>query len=173
MRGIKAFAALLLALSVAACATKYQEASFLDGGGFSVKQIEPGYWRVTFTASPATTRESIQTYWLYRAASLAHEQGYDGFTILSDFHLAGVPVQIAHGGAVFVPIFVGGGGGQPPQMEGDIKLLKSPFDSAPPKTFDAALLMNQLDPYVNGPKCERGNVCPHVHRYLLPKGGDG
>jgi len=53
-------------------------------------------------------------------------------------------------------------------------LLKTPFETAPPKIFDAALLKAALDVYVRGTKCETnsrgGNVCPHVHDYLFPKG---
>lgn len=76
------------------------------------------------------------------------------------------PVRVAHGGAV---IFYGGGGVPKPRIEGDVHFLSTPVEPAPPKIFNARALLAQLDPLINGEKCG-GNVCPHVHEYLLPKG---
>jgi hypothetical protein len=77
------------------------------------------------------------------------------------------PIRIAHGGAI---IFYGGGGGIPrPAIEGDVHFIASPVESSPPKLFNAKALRDQLEPIVRGEKCG-GNVCPHVHEYLLPKG---
>jgi hypothetical protein len=55
-----------------------------------------------------------------------------------------------------------------PQLEGQIRLLKSPFTPQPGRVFDAANLQAFLGPYVTGAKCGGDNVCPHVHRYLYP-----
>lgn len=78
------------------------------------------------------------------------------------------PIRLAHGGGVFV--YSGGGAGvAKPKIEGDVYFLTTPVVSAPPKIFNAKALLAQLDPIVNGEKCN-GNVCPHVHDYLLPKG---
>jgi hypothetical protein len=77
------------------------------------------------------------------------------------------PIKIAHGGAI---IFYGGGGSIPkPAIEGDVHMITTPVESAPPKLFNAKALRDQLEPIVRGEKCG-GNVCPHVHEYLLPKG---
>jgi hypothetical protein len=54
-------------------------------------------------------------------------------------------------------------------MEGDVHFLPSPVESAPPKVFNAKALVAQLEPLIKGEKCA-GNICPHVHEYLLPKG---
>jgi hypothetical protein len=69
--------------------------------------------------------------------------------------------------AVF--IYSGGASVPKPALEGDVHLLNGPVEPAPPKVFNAKALLAQLDPLINGEKCG-GNICPHVHEYLLPKG---
>jgi hypothetical protein len=79
------------------------------------------------------------------------------------------PIRMAHGGAIF--IYGGGGASIPmPSIEGDVHFLTGPVESAPPKVFNAKALRDQLEPIVKAEKCGVGNVCPHVHEYLLPKG---
>lgn len=78
------------------------------------------------------------------------------------------PIRIAAAGPI---IFYSAGGGPPkPGIEGDVHLLSAPVESSPPKIFNAKALLAQLDPLINGEKCGFGNICPHVHEYLLPKG---
>jgi hypothetical protein len=78
------------------------------------------------------------------------------------------PIRLARGGGVMV--FYGGGASVPkPGIEGDVHFLAGPVDSAPPKIFNAKALIAQLQPLIKGEKCS-GNICPHVHEYLLPKG---
>jgi hypothetical protein len=79
------------------------------------------------------------------------------------------PARMARGGgAIF---FYGGGAAIPmPSIEGDVHFLPAPVESAPPKVFNARALRDQLEPIVKADKCGVGNVCPHVHEYLLPKG---
>ena len=55
-------------------------------------------------------------------------------------------------------------------MEGDIHLIRRPVESRPPKLFNAKALKAALEPIVTAEKCNVGNICPHVHDYLLPKG---
>jgi hypothetical protein len=69
--------------------------------------------------------------------------------------------------AVFV--YSGGASVPKPGIEGDVHFLGGPVESAPPKIFNARSLLAQLDPLIKGEKCG-GNICPHVHDYLLPKG---
>lgn len=80
------------------------------------------------------------------------------------------PVRLARGGgAIF--IYGGGGAGIPkPAIEGDVHMLSGPVVAAPPKVFNAKELLSQLEPLVKADKCGTGNICPHVHEYLLPKG---
>jgi hypothetical protein len=78
------------------------------------------------------------------------------------------PIRMARGGAI---IFYGGGAAVPkPAIEGDVHFISTPVVSAPPKLFNAKELRDQLEPIVVAEKCSLGNVCPHVHEYLLPKG---
>jgi len=78
------------------------------------------------------------------------------------------PIRIARGGAI---IFYGGGGRIPkPAIEGDVHFISTPVAAAPPKVFNAKELRDQLEPIVKAEKYGVGNVCPHGHEYLLPKG---
>lgn len=78
------------------------------------------------------------------------------------------PIRVAHGGAI---IFYGGGASIPkPAIEGDVHFITGAVESAPPKLFNAKALRDQLQPIIKAEKCGVGNVCPHVHEYLLPKG---
>jgi hypothetical protein len=75
--------------------------------------------------------------------------------------------------ARFVPTFVYIPSSAPapgPGLQADIHMRKAPFEPAPPKLFAAASLKAALEDYVKSEKCGMGNVCPHVHEYLLPKG---
>jgi hypothetical protein len=80
------------------------------------------------------------------------------------------PIRLARGGGGAIFIYGGGGGMPKPAIEGDIHLLSAPVAAAPPKVFNAKELLSQLEPLVKADKCGTGNICPHVHEYLLPKG---
>jgi hypothetical protein len=167
--------ALLAVTGCAEVATPYQTDSIMrigTPGGYSEREIAPGVWRITFGATGSTNRETLQTYWLYRAASLATERGYDGFEVASGLKLsdASRPIQIAAGTPIFIPIPSGPGpntaDGTVLHMVGDARLVKRPFAFSPPASFDAQALKTALEPHVTGEKCEHGNVCPHPHDYL-------
>jgi hypothetical protein len=204
-----------VAVTLAACATPYVQEGLT--GGFDVKDLGQDVYRVRFGGNGYTSRETVQTYWLYRSAELALEKGFTGFEILSDIsfvmrrpaldddrweapghasskpaHIPVSPNEVANasippsegkdvipGGrderirvARTVPIFVytGGGGVARPAIEGDVHFLRRPVESVPPKLFNAKALKAALEPIVTAEKCASGNVCPHVHEYLLPKG---
>jgi hypothetical protein len=78
------------------------------------------------------------------------------------------PIRIASAGAVI--IFYGAPAVHQAAIEGDVHFIAGPVESAPPKIFNAKALHDQLQPIIQGEKCNAGNVCPHVHEYLLPKG---
>ena len=201
-----------VAAMLAACATQYAPEGFT--GGFDVKDLGQDVYRVRFSGNGYTTRETAQTYWLYRSAELALEKGFTGFEILSDMrfvmrqpahedeqapghiarsvHLpvspnelanastfqsgekdavAGEPgerIRVAHAVPIF--IYTGGGAVAHPTIEGDVHFIRRPVESTPPKSFNAKALRAALEPIVKAEKCGVGNVCPHVHEYLLPKG---
>ena len=62
-------------------ATPYQplNPSAAQAGGYSETKIEQDRWRVTFRGNSMTSRETVETYLLYRAAELTIGQGYDWF----------------------------------------------------------------------------------------------
>jgi hypothetical protein len=146
---------LLLAAALAGCqATRYQPAA--DGGGFAELELIDDIWRIRFTGNAYTTQETARSYWLYRAAELTVSKGYDGFEVLPQIG----PAR-SQGSALVV--------------EGEIRMLKAPLEFVPPRTFNAKSLKAALDSHVNGAKCDTrttsGNICPHVHDYLLAKSG--
>ena len=183
----KIHACLLLLVLLSGCgSTPYQPSGAT--GGFREMQINTDVWRVTFSGNGYTTRESVQTYWLYRSAELALEKGYDGFEILSNIQLVMpvspeelfgtkndfVPTKGGGGAPVYIPIYGGGGGMSHPRIEADILMLRKPIEGQPPRVFDARELRSTLEKHVFGQNCDEktktGNVCPHVHEYLFPKG---
>lgn len=85
-------------------------------------------------------------------------------------HRSVTPTRLARGGATFIYIPSGGAAVPKPGIEGDVHFLSKPIQSAPPKIFNARDLLAQLEPLVKAERCNNGNVCPHVHDYLLPKG---
>lgn len=176
-------ACLLFGLVLSGCmSTPYQPTGLT--GGFSEMHIKDNVWRISFGGNGFTTRETVQTYWLYRVSELAIAKGFDGFEILSQIQLVmplspeqffetDSPIRPTAGGApIYIPIYTDQS--HKPQIEADIRFIKKPFDAAPPRVFDAKELKTILDQYVNGKKCDQnsttGNVCPHVHEYLFQKG---
>jgi len=152
---------LLLAAALSGCqATRYQPSA--DTGGFAELELVDEIWRIRFAGNAHTTRETARTYWLYRAAELTLSKGYDGFEVLPQIgQVRSHGDPRSRGSAVVI--------------EGEIRMLKAPFESVPPRTFSADSLRAALDPYVNGGKCDTrttsGNVCRHAHDYLLAKSG--
>jgi len=80
---LTAAAVLALGGGLAACetATPYQplHAGGQTSGGYSEIKIESNRWRVIFRGNDATSRETVETYLLYRAADLTVAQGFDWF----------------------------------------------------------------------------------------------
>ena len=176
--------AVLVLLTLAGCVgTGYRESGALGIGGYKQQQLKDDIWRVSFAGNGFTTQESAQTFWLYRAAELALEKGYDGFEILSDMRFVRheAPHPFDTEGAILktgaAPLFIPmpSSGPPHPRVEGDIRLLKRPFKPSPPRVFDAAQLKGTLEPHVKGKSCGTvmsgsNNVCPHAHDYLSPVG---
>ncbi len=69
------------ALSACETATPYQPAQpgSAQAGGYSEVKIEPDRFRVTFAGNSMTTRATVESYLLYRAAELTLNQGFDWF----------------------------------------------------------------------------------------------
>lgn len=152
---MKRLLASLAALGLAACASTYDPESMT--GGFSEEELTPTVWYVTYAGNGYTTNETVQTYWLYRAAELTLSKGYDGFSIVS------ARDRVSLGPSVDELVDEGLVG--KPWISTAILMLKHPLQERPGITFDAAAVKSYLGPYVEGEKCG-GNVCPHVPEYL-------
>jgi hypothetical protein len=71
---------LVLALALGACAggaTPYQPMH--DGEGYYEQKIESNRYRLHFAGNSLTSRQTVETYLLYRAAELTLAQGFDYF----------------------------------------------------------------------------------------------
>ena len=81
-----------LALSLSACetATPYQPLSHASKapGGFTDQKLDADHYRVSFQGNTLTSRATVETYLLYRAAELTVAQGYDWFETV-DRHTQG------------------------------------------------------------------------------------
>ncbi|MDX3908746.1 MAG: hypothetical protein QHC67_02895 [Sphingobium sp.] len=77
--------ALALAVTLTACttATPYQplDPRSATAGGYSDLQIEDSRYRVSFAGNSMTSRETVETYLLFRAAELTVSRGYDWFVM--------------------------------------------------------------------------------------------
>ena len=97
-------AILLLGGALAACqtATPYQP---LHGGpaagGYSESRIEADRWRVSFKGNDETSRDTVETYLLYRAAELTLAQGYDWFEPMERHTDKKVEVEPGYYGGVY------------------------------------------------------------------------
>lgn len=69
------------ALGACAHPTPYQPLSAQADvqGGYSSQQLEQDRFRVMFAGNSLTSRETVETYLLYRAAELTRQQGFDWF----------------------------------------------------------------------------------------------
>lgn len=161
MSPLRIIIGLIGALALVACASSYGPSSMT--GGFAERQLREGVWRVEYNGNGYTSEETVQTYWLYRSAELALEQGYDGFQIISNVELTALP----DGEARIVPAVESGLG--KPYMIADIQLLRAPLPPQGRHVFDARAMKAFLETYVT--ELCQGNVCPHVHRYLFPDFG--
>jgi hypothetical protein len=69
-------------LALASCVTPglYQRADVRAGrAGYAETQFSDAAWRVEFVGDDFTSRETVETYLLYRSAELTVENGYDWF----------------------------------------------------------------------------------------------
>ena len=78
-------AVIVLTLMASACTTPtpYQPlpSAGSERGGYSDQRLEENRFRVTFTGNSMTSRETVETYLLYRAAELTIANGYDWFVM--------------------------------------------------------------------------------------------
>lgn len=151
------------ALMLAGCgASPYTKAGIT--GGFEERVISADIREISYYGNAYTNEETVQSYWLHRAADVAIAAGYDGFEIVDRVRL--IRFEGAPASPRVTPVVESGLAGKP-YLVARIRLLRAPLAEAPGAVFDARALKAFLDPYVLGEKCG-SNVCPHVHRYLYP-----
>jgi hypothetical protein len=73
--------AAFLALAACATSTPYGPASESNPYGFSDQRIEDNRYRIVFRGNSSTTRETVETFLLYRAAELTVQNGFDYFIV--------------------------------------------------------------------------------------------
>jgi hypothetical protein len=84
--GILRNSAIALCLAVvAACATPtpYKEAATMNDDGYTTQQIESNRFRISFRGNSLTTRQTVDTYMLYRAAEVTLQNGGEYFIIVN------------------------------------------------------------------------------------------
>jgi hypothetical protein len=83
MKTAAIIAAMGLGLGLTACetATPYQplEHGTSISGGFTDQRLDADHFRVSFQGNTLTSRATVETYLLYRAAELTTSQGFDWF----------------------------------------------------------------------------------------------
>jgi hypothetical protein len=83
---MKSFTLLPLAIGavgLAACAspTPFERASGTDETGYASSQLSTDRYRVSFEGNQATSRETVETYLLYRAAQIADRENSPYFVV--------------------------------------------------------------------------------------------
>lgn len=150
---------LLLAATLAACATATPYQPMKDGVGYGEQKLEDNRYRVWFAGNSKTPREAVEDYVLYRAAELALENGYDYF-VLSDRsteaerHRGGSALSIGIGGirfggrsAISIGTGIGiplGGGSAEYYGQADVTLMKGRKPAQDLAAYDARQVKNQL-----------------------------
>ena len=81
LRIAAAIAAIGLTVSACETATPYQpmRSGVVVSGWFTDQRLDQNHFRVSFQGNTLTSRETVETYLLYRAAELTVSQGYDWF----------------------------------------------------------------------------------------------
>lgn len=84
-RTFRHFAAVTCLAVVAACAhpTPYQPATSENGEGYTTQRIEQNRFRISFRGNSVTSRQTVDTYMLYRAAEVTLQNGNDYFIIVN------------------------------------------------------------------------------------------
>ncbi|ESQ75850.1 hypothetical protein [Asticcacaulis sp. AC402] len=82
-----AMAVLTLLSACATTPTPYAPADMTSSRnyrpGFSESKLEEGRFRLTFAGNDLTSRDTVETYLLYRASELTLQEGYDWFEVVN------------------------------------------------------------------------------------------
>jgi hypothetical protein len=158
--------ALFIILFLSACAhpTPYQAGSE-DAEGYRDLKIQENRYRVAFKGNSVTSRETVETYLLYRAAELTLAQGMDYFIVQeqdtdvkSTFYNTGPTMGAAYGprrrGFPYYTMGWGSSVSESNNYEAiayiSLKKGKAPEDN--PNAYDAREVQKNLEPKIQRPK---------------------
>lgn len=82
-KAIKLITAFSLSLFVLGCSTPTTYGPAEDGKGYSERQTESDRYRVSFAGNSLTSRETVESYLLYRAAEVTLQSGNNHFRIVT------------------------------------------------------------------------------------------
>lgn len=170
-----------IALTLSACetATPYQplQKGTAVSGGFTDQRLDDNHYTVTFSGNTATSRQTVETYLLYRAAQLTVEAGYDWFEPIAR-HTSKEQTTYIDADPFYGPGYAWGGwrpywryyggygwggwggygyGGatiqsvQQFQATAEIVMRRGPKPDANPRALDARAVMTNLGPHITLP----------------------
>jgi hypothetical protein len=173
-----------LAAGLAGCetATPYQPLAQggATSGGFTDQRLDDNHFRVTFEGNTSTSRETVETYLLYRAAEVTVNSGYDWFQAVDKHTQRDAQTYVDTWGpgpyGYWHPYYrrwgAWGWGGWGPywgpygpyggpatvdtvekfQASADIAMAHGPKPANNPRAMDAREVLNNLGPKIQRPK---------------------
>ncbi len=144
------------ALLTAACATAPTYHARTDGDryGYSEMQLEGNRFRINYNGDTLTSRETVETYLLYRAAESTIERGYDYFIITahdvdenSRYNAIG-PLRPRFGGATIREV-------SSANAAMDVVMFEGVRPPALPNAYDAHAIQTNLAPRVTATPTQR------------------
>ena len=148
----------VLALAACATVTPYQPLS--DGKGYAEQKLETNRYRVRFTGSGKTPRETVENYLMFRAAELTLQNGYGHFLVAArdteapparNGNSGGVSIGFGSGGYSGIGIGLGtviGGGDEARLAQMDVLMFAGPKPANRADAFDAREVLNNLGPVI-------------------------
>lgn len=168
MNNKKSVLALVIAsglLSACASVTPYQPVN--KGFGYSAQMLETNRYRVSFTGSTATPRQTVENYVLYQAAEVTLNSGNDYFIVASSSTSAkdgsGPKLSLGLGGFGFgghSGVGVGVGTSTPSSTgveytaQAEVLTFKGKKPADNPQAFDAREVKTNLEPGVVRPQAK-------------------
>jgi hypothetical protein len=142
-----------VAALASACASQgsiYQSRSDGDRYGYAEMQLEPNRLRVSYNGDTLTSRETVDTYLLYRAAEATLERGFDYFVIATHDIDATTRYDALAGGR---PRLAGASFREVTSHTAmaDIIMFEGPETPALANVFNARAVKQSLDPHIQRP----------------------
>jgi len=156
-----------LVLSGCVTATPYQPASkHTSAEGYTEQRLQDDRWRVTFSGNEVTSRQTVESYMLFRSAELTLANGYDWFETLDRSTEAQPTYYWGPDGYYYGAGWYGGDGGYwsprwtygndwnagtSYQVQASIIMHHGPKPPDHPHAFDAREIVAHVGPHVLRP----------------------